>query len=416
MGKILLVSLVSDQTLPNVQLIKEYNSEKPDYLFVSTQGMERKGVRKWVEKSARINDYSIVTIEVDEYSQQDIENKLNGVNFNDYERIIVNITGGTKIMSLAVYDYFEKKCNAEVYYITGKNDSCLKIKTPYEELKLSAHIGIREYLYAYGFELVETESSGVEYSITNSVFKQFCDGKFEQYKERLSSLRKKRKVGVKDCSEFMDFLDAIGYVPQKENQLSVSEVKYLTGEWFEEYIGERLKKELELSDDDILIGAQIKKEIVGKKELNPVVELLGITDADEDYTPNEIDVMFMKNGEFHVIECKTSIIDVRGEYRRKTNKKGKPILDENSQPIVELKEKEVEILGETIYKSDALKTKFGLFAKSYIFTLTDFKEYVKKDPNNPKKMQGLLNRATLSKIKLVDRNLICSAEQLKNLL
>ncbi len=411
MGKILLVSLVSDQTLPNVQLIKEYKSVKPDYLFVSTQSMERKGVCKWVEKSANITNCPIYKIVVDEYSQCDIEQKLNSIKYDNYERIIVNITGGTKIMSLAVYDYFVNKSNTEIYYLTGRNDCRLNMKSPYEELKLSAHIGIREYLYAYGFDFETTESSGVEFDVTNSIFNHFCNGVFDTYKEELKILREKRKDGLRDCSRVNEFLNAIGYTPKKQNCLDKLEVKYLTGEWFEEYVGERLKKELELGDGDILIGAQIRKEIADKKDLNPIADF-GIKDTSEDYTPNEIDVMFMKNGEFHIIECKTSIINI--EQKQKKDKKGKLCFDENNNPI--LIEKPVEILGETIYKSDALKTKFGLFAKSYIFTLTDFKEYIGSDSNKLKKMQGLLNRASLSRIKILDKKLICGSEQLKKIL
>lgn len=40
--KTLLISLVSDQTLPNVQLIKEFKKEVTDYLFISTEKMEKR--------------------------------------------------------------------------------------------------------------------------------------------------------------------------------------------------------------------------------------------------------------------------------------------------------------------------------------------------------------------------------------
>lgn len=411
MKKMLLVSLLSGQALPNVQLIKKYQSENPDYLFVSTKDMKEKGMCERIKKSANISDCPIDVIEVDQYSQSDIEQKLNGIGYNNYERIIVNITGGTKIMALAVYNYFVNISNAEVYYITGGNDSCLKMKPSYEEFSLNAHIGIREYLYAYGFEYNPTEPSGVGFDVTSSIFNHYCNGVFDSYKEELRILRKKRKEGLKDCSKVNNFLSAIGYTPQKENCLNNLEVKYLTGEWFEEYIGERLKKELELGDEDILIGTQISKEIADKKDLNTMAKF-GIMYEGKDVTPNEIDVMFMKNGKFHVIECKTSIFDI--VQKQKMNKKGKPCVDDNNNPI--FIDKKVNILGETIYKSDALKTKFGLFAKSYIFTLTDFKEEIGSDKNQLEKLQGLLNRASLSGINISDKNLICKEESLKNLL
>ena len=42
----------------------------------------------------------------------------------------------------------------------------------------------------------------------------------------------------------------------------------------------------------------------------------------------------------------------------------------------------INILGETIYKVDYLKNRFGLKAKSVILTLTSFNHYV-TEPGNP---------------------------------
>ena len=78
--------------------------------------------------------------------------------------------------------------------------------------------------------------------------------------------------------------------------------------------------------------------------------------------------------------------------------------------------KEENILGETIYKSDALRTKFGLFAKSYIFTLSNLKQLVANDSNKAKNISDLLKRASLSNIKIVDRALLIQAENMRNLL
>ena len=112
-----------------------------------------------------------------------------------------------------------------------------------------------------------------------------------------------------------------------------------------------------------------------------------------------------------MIECKTSIINVKPEQKEKK--------DKNGNVIIEIKEKKENILGDTIYKSDALKTKFGLFAKSYIFTLTDFIQYIEeaKDKDGiSKQMETLINRAEVSKIKLIDKNKLRNATNIKDLL
>ena len=46
--KTILVSLISDQTIPNVQFIKEKIVD--EYLFISSEAMEKKGILNWILK------------------------------------------------------------------------------------------------------------------------------------------------------------------------------------------------------------------------------------------------------------------------------------------------------------------------------------------------------------------------------
>jgi len=116
-----LVSLVSEQTIPNVELIKEFGDETGKHLFISTKKMQNQ--LKWIIKSTDIENYD--TIEVDAFDVIDIENKLNEIEFGN-EDIIVNITGGTKLMSLVINEHF-KKLGATIYYLTGHSKTYLKI-------------------------------------------------------------------------------------------------------------------------------------------------------------------------------------------------------------------------------------------------------------------------------------------------
>lgn len=400
MGKTLLVSLVSDQTIPNVRLINEFKDQVDDYLFLTTGGMENKGCRKWIENTTKIT--ALDPIVVNEFSVDDIIAKLDKFDFSVYSKLIVNLTGGTKVMTLAAHDYFKEE-GADIYYITGRDNDYLKIFPGKKKIQYSfkSKMSIFDYLTAYGFEIEQTRASGIPYEYTCKLFEKFCNGDLDNELESLRFLRGKRSNGVKvkDFGNVKSFLTKIEYKPIEEGCLSNLEVKYLTGEWFEEYIGVRLKEELNLENDKILIGAEIRKSISQSEDGDQVKKLLGGIELSP-LPKNELDVMFMLNGKFHVIECKTSIIDTR----KVPDKTGKEI------------DKDENILGETIYKSDALKTKFGLFANSYIFTLTDFKEYIKDDLAKTKQMEVLINRSMLSKIKLIDKEKITSSICLKDLL
>jgi hypothetical protein len=416
MDKTLLVSLVSDQTIPNVLLIEEFKDQVDDFLFLTTNAMEKKGCRKWIEDTTKIK--SLNPIVVNQFSVDDIVSKLNDFDFSAYSKIIVNLTGGTKIMTLSAHDYFKEE-GANIYYVTGAENNYLKIFPGKKKIQCTfkSKISVNDYLMAYGFEVIPTSASEIPFEYTKTLFSKYCQGEFDNELETLTFLRKKRTVGVKtnDFGKIKDFLKKIEFTPSQDNCLTSLEVKYLSGEWFEEYVGTKLKMELNLPDEDILIGAEINKSVPQAKEENPVIKLLG--DIELSKAPNnEIDVMFMWKGKFHVIECKTSLIDTRKELKIRRNSRGMAILDQDGKEIQDAVNKQVNILGETIYKSDTLKTKFGLFANSYIFTLTDFKEYIKNDLSRTRQMEGHINRASLSRIKIVDKEQILSNNNLMDLL
>lgn len=409
MEKQLLISLVSDQTIPNVQIIKEFGNSETDYKFLLTKGMQRKGIVQWIVDATQIKDFQ--DIFVDEYSVADIENELQKIDYSEYSRIIVNLTGGTKMMVLSVFDFFRNKQNTEMYYVTGIGNAYQKIvDRGCEQNVFSCSISLEEYLKSYGFSIKKAQPSGISLEQTEKIYNHYINGDFSRYTDSLNFLRERRGKVITDTDfvTIKDFLETIEYYPAKEGTLSKLETKYLTGEWFEEYIGAKIKCDLELTDNQILVGTQIRKDVPLRQELNSVPTLLGLEEKEEGLG-NEMDVMFVKDNRFYVIECKTSIIATISKPRRNKDEKEQQLMDNT------IKE-EKNILGETIYKSDALRTKFGLFAKSYIFTLSDLKQYVANDNNKAKHMSDLLKRASLSNIKIVDRGLLIKAKNMRNLL
>lgn len=406
MSKTLLVSLVSDQTIPNVQLIKQLGNNETDYFFITTKGMENKGTRVWIENACKIPGEKIKKIEVNQFSFSDIKTKLNQYDFSQYEKILVNLTGGTKIMTLVASDFF-KSIKADIYYITGQNNEFIKIFPEEEDsiktFKYSA--SLQEYLTAYGFSLKKSTPSGISFEQTEKIFKAFCTINIMDYNTavQLINSNRNRKIDEKKFDIVSDFLDAIEYTPIHSKYLTKEETKYLSGDWFEEYIGLKIKEELDLTNDNIFISTELEKES-SQTVRNDTALLLGEKSESKLNKKNEIDVMFMYNNKFYSIECKTSIIAYRP--RQKNN---------------EIIEKSYNILGETIYKSDSLAKRFGLFADTSILTLTDFKEYCESKDlgehnNKISEMEEIINRANLSNIKLIDKNLLTSGKPLYELI
>jgi archaellum component FlaF (FlaF/FlaG flagellin family) len=408
--KTLLISLVSDQTVPNVQLINEFKSEDVHYQFITTNAMEAKGCRKWIETAANITCVG-EPILVNEYSYDDIQQKLNNFDFSVYEKCIVNLTGGTKVMTIAAHEFFKEE-GADIYYVTGVDKKYIKVFPGKKkiEYKINKTLSVEEYLIAYGFNVKKSESPRFDTKITEKIFELFMDKSIQNYWETINFLRNHRKKGLRKVdfnSNVELLLENVGLTPQMHESLTAEEVKYLTGEWFEQYIYNKVKFDFELDDTKILMGVKLNKD-VKDNDSKIVKQLLQTEDVQQAKPDNEIDVIFMFNGNIYIIECKSSIIDLKEVE-----------IEKNGQMIKEPKEE--NILGETIYKSDSIKNKFGLFAQSYICTLTNFAEYVDSgnlnDTNNKKrKMEELINRASLSRVSIIDGNMLSQKESIKSII
>jgi len=341
MARKILVSLVSEQTLPNVELIKEFREDIDKYLFISTIKMSSQ--LKWICDTVELNDFDAIV--VNPYDIKDIESKLNEYHFDEAEYIL-NITCGTKLMTTIVGDFF-KNIGAKIYYVTGSNKEYLKVFPAFGErkFKLSKKILLEEYLKAYGFSF--KKGSCLKES---KVAKDF----FSYY------------INIDEIPSLSDYIQNSKINLESKGKLSKFEVRYLTGDWFEEYVYYKVKEELNLSKDEIGIGYNLNKENV----------------------PNEIDVLFVFQNKLYIIECKTSFYETRQVLVKKNNETLEKNIDKN-------------LLPEIIYKSDALRTKFGLFANTSVFTLGNIKD------DNGEILENLkdhLYRAEISRIQIVGRN------------
>ncbi len=377
MGKTLLVSLVSDQTIPNVQLINEFQDQIDEYLFISTTLMEKKNVRKWIVKACNLPDSKLVEpVIVDQFSFDDIEIKLDAYSFDSLDKVIVNLTGGTKVMTLASFDFF-RDLGAEIFYLTGSDDTLIKLSPGRKKKveKLRSTVNVMQYLNAYGFDIKESLGSDIPIDYTIQFFTYFVEGKIQPYNDVLNFLRPKRDknyVTIKNIERLSDLLQEVNFPSKNADQLNHLEIKYLTGEWFEEYITYTLIKELGLNNDQIKVGLNIFKK-----------------NKDGISIPNEMDVLFTWKNKLYTIECKTSLFyeSLQSDGTYKTN----------------------SIISETLYKSDSLKQGLGLFVNPYLFVLDNLSDYWAK-------IRTHMNRAELFNIKIIDKKALTSGVPLRSLI
>lgn len=372
-----IILLVSEQTIPNVLFLKWYfnnheGTEAVSLVFVSTEEMERKNKSDCIfsaaENIAPPSTEKII-IKVDRNNPDTVKDALKKI----YEEkslstacFFVNITGGTKMMSLGVYSAFNNIKNALIFYQPiGKdvNQICPASRTfPINDIAT-----LDEYFKAYGIQYRQDSRCERDWNYNKCVYKLVIK-QTENFRKLMQTVQnaphfknKMHKKGFLDFTntspedfqekEFENFQKPENNIKDticqgilrfkfKPEKLTYAQQKYITGGWFEEYVYQKLKMDLDLADSKIWLNVKVQK----------------------DDAKNELDIVYIKDNALNIIECKSFI-------------------NEDAQ---------VELLNNTLYKVRALESQFGLSAKSYLYTKSSIKK------------QSIINRAELFGIEIVD--------------
>lgn len=307
----ILISILSDYMQPNFLLIKEFEGKYDDLVFISTEDMESDKKRKshWLEKALKLPEKSVKCIKVVEDDFESIKQRLNQEFFSKDDFYILNLTGGTKLMPLAVYEYFTQNNYTSEFYYVPNNKTVIKDLSSNKEIKLQYRLNLEEY-----FTL-----NGLRYVSSANIYPEIDAKKlFIKLKQLHFDRRKHKKIA-------------------NAHTLQSSEDKlYYSGAWFEEYCYYRLKTELQLNDESIAHGNKIYR-------------------GDNVQYDNEIDVMFIKDNQLHIFECKVSMWGNVTNFE-KANDNVKDNLDG------------------FMYKLAAIAKDYGFRPNSYILTLHNIRD------------------------------------------
>ena len=364
----LAVVLVSDQTIPNVVYLRnllEYGERFDKVLLITTEKMEKNNKSESVLKAVSeefLSSDKHYKIEVKEDMIFDIKTKLKEfMKDKQFDKIFVNITGGTKIMSLTVYDFFKDVKNAIIVYLPIGSTSYKQIKPLGEDGKaidipIKHKMSVEEYIKALGIT-IKSISKPLNIKLSRELFKKYFQHRdtFYQLTHILMNYRKKK--GYKKLKESGD-LKIIDLLLKKLG-LSINDfdfttkrdwIDYFSGGWFEEYIYSEVL-ELKNKDciDDVRTGIKLERK------------------SEDARMPNEFDVMFTKDNTLNIIECKSG--DLTGPQ-----------------------------LTSTFYKVAYLNSGFGLSANSYLAILG--KSIYDK---NGKIKSDIAAKSKVFRVKVIDR-------------
>lgn len=319
----LIVTIIGGQTIPNVLFIKHIESklrsrnEDFEHFIVSTKEMEKDGVSQWIISVCNIKKAHL--IEVEAYNLTDVEQKIEEKICPNYDKYYVNITGGTKIMSLAVANFFAKKENARIYYIDGRKSWLIHHPTKERySADLSDNISLEEYIISHGFEISKGSPSRRSFEETKAFFNIFLNLSKEQidflYTKIRSNKHRSKGIVIDKLDGLELFLKEINFKPSENHKLTKYDVRYLTGDWFEEYIYYCLKYE------GVIDGGNLETGMILNKK--------GVL--------NEFDVLFLHKTQFFAIECKTSIIDENGRSITNVTIDKSTALQKKTRPVFKI--------------------------------------------------------------------------------
>jgi hypothetical protein len=261
--KKVLVNIVSSQTIPNYLFIKEFGMDADLFLFISTESMEKKQKTRTIYNTAGISKKDVRKINVHEDELYLAKEKLDKLGWTDKDfHFFVNITGGTKLMSNAVLDYFNK-FNSRFFYLPIGKNIIKEIFTdkPSETHAINYKITVKEYLQLYNID----------------------------FDEEPLFLNKNKTDGLLQTYEKNNF-ETFPTYPLADGNLSGQQKHAL---WFEHYLYYKIKNHLQLNNDEIKLGIKLfKQEQEG-----------GFADT---LTDNQIDVVFTWQNNCYLIEAKVS--------------------------------------------------------------------------------------------------------------
>lgn len=256
----------------------------------------------------------------------------------------VNLAGGTRYMSLAVQQVFED-FDSEFFYLDIESN--LIVRSKFDDniynnddvfYPIRYRMTIAEYFRIHSLDNDLDKSLSSELRSERDAERLFalfsqqrlrgCD--YEAMELLRIHYRDRRRITISEVQstgkgkspaipQLGDFLRYIGFVPDKPDELCKSELAYITGGWFEEWVYYRICNQLH--PQQATLGIRIWRAGVRRR--------------------NELDVVFIHNNKLFVVECKTGVETER-------------------------------LFNEIVYKACALREALlGVSCHSYIFSLKD---------------------------------------------
>lgn len=305
-----IVNIVSEQTIPNYLFVKEMYEQGDNVIWILTED-KKKALEpmKYLETSLTKENHKRIYLKNGGEEDVDYMTSLLKNNIETTGDYLVNLTGGTKLMSLVVYNFFKENCkNSLFYYMPIGANKIIDINNATVK-DIAYKLEVKEYLKLYGLEGRGNGNAYLGFEEAKFMYEKYKDiqhsdeiiklrGNEEELKQlkitdsEVRRLKKYRNnlseiaISKLEDKDIIAFLSQNNLPTKKYGMISSKDANYLTGGWFEDFV--YYLEEENVAPDDILHSINIYRS--GDRQNN-----------------NEIDVIYTKNNKLYVIECKTGI-------------------------------------------------------------------------------------------------------------
>lgn len=264
-----LISLVSDQPMPNVLFIQQMPRANR-YVFLTTERMEQEGKADLIRQVCGIAPEQVDYLLTHHEDIEAIDGVWAELGAELGTRFIVNLTGGTKVMALGTLRYFVEHHarQSEIYYLPFSGSHLQQMYPGTAKVPLGVRVGVRDYLKVHGVQLLDEQPWAKQAQAARAIFNHVAGKKLD-----------------------LDIQNALNEARTDPNELQLKSLdaaqrRFYAGEWLEVWLAQAVAASLGVSPDDILQGARLNKS------------------GREENQANEYDVIFVHHNRLYLAECK----------------------------------------------------------------------------------------------------------------
>lgn len=305
----ILVCLLSEQHMPNLLSVHHFRPDK--LVLVETERMQRNSAASNFLRALEAGGLSYVDrTDVALLPSEDSLDSIRALLHESHQKYpsgewIVNLTGGTKPMSIAAYEFFKEVTVPRLIYMNhAKPDAISDISDSSRQEICTHRPAIVEFLAGYGYELGKAskiiqrdERNANKWWSCSQVMAVHLEDGESVLKFNDEERKKARKNGctlpVTDLAVSSSVVTEVlteTFNPNNQPNVSLDKhaVSFLTGGWLESFIWGLLNKnEAPLGVWDVRLGLEVKHQ--------------------SSNAPNDYDVCYMHRHGLNMVECKSGM-------------------------------------------------------------------------------------------------------------